>query len=588
MEERINWPGWEVVRLIGKGNFGSVYEIRRYVVGTEEHAALKVISLPQRESEIDDLRADGYDDASITQRYHTCLQNIMREYALMSEMKGNSNIVDCDDVRYSQSKNGFGWDIYIKMELLTALTKTLKPEIPDEEVIRVGIDICKALVLCKSRSIVHRDIKPQNIFVSKYGQYKLGDFGIAKISEETVNGTKAGTFQYMAPEVYNSQPYGTSSDLYSLGLVLYWMLNERRTPFLPMPPTMPTTEMEDEAQKRRFRGEPIPEPAHGSEELKRIVMKACAFDPHERYADAAEMLSDLQAISDDSLAERVPKMIPWGSAGFEEDDAMRTVKVSQDQATVTEVIQKTEAAQTTAAQTAAADTYVVKQGPAVKGRRKKTIAALLCCLALLLCCAAAAGVFFHRSGQRFMSAVYYDEQGRRIAEEIYDSDGHCIREDSYDGDRQTGTQSYLETPEARSLNAGDLWETPGVTSVEYTQLFDAEKATDLFFVIGYDASERMLVTHTYRMNADGTVAFDYVTKYERDRQGRLQRFTQQTAAGEQMLVVTVENTTRFGLLTESSYHFETIGGLVWSEDQYVYQQNAEPVLHTETVVYQYP
>ncbi len=292
----IKWPGWEVTKLIGSGSFGSVYEIKRSVFGKTERAALKVISIPQNKSDIEELYNDGFDDETITARFHSYLEDIANEYSLMLEMKGHTNVVYCDDFQYVQHDDDIGWDIFIKMELLTPLTKSLPKQISEDSVIRVGKDICNALILCKERNIVHRDIKPQNIFVSQDGNYKLGDFGIAKTAEHTTGGTKIGTYKYMAPEVYNNHPYGSAADIYSLGMVMYWMLNERRTPFLPLPPEVPTISMEDKARQRRFMGEAIPEPAHGSEELKRIVLKACAFDPKERYSNAREMLQDLQNI----------------------------------------------------------------------------------------------------------------------------------------------------------------------------------------------------------------------------------------------------------------------------------------------------
>ena len=290
------WPGWETVRLIGRGSFGAVYEIERDVFGHKEKAALKMVSIPQSGSDIDELISDGYDEESITKRFEGFLQDIVREYSLMADMKGCANIVYCDDVKYVQHDDGIGWDIFIKMELLTPLTKALPKTVTDELVITVGKDICSALAYCEMRSVLHRDIKPQNIFVAPDGTYKLGDFGIAKTAEHTTSGTKTGTYKYMAPEVYNNQPYGTKADIYSLGLVLYWLLNERRTPFLPLPPEMPTASDEDRARSRRFAGEKIPAPAHGSEKLKQIVLKACAYDPKDRYRNAEEMLAALESI----------------------------------------------------------------------------------------------------------------------------------------------------------------------------------------------------------------------------------------------------------------------------------------------------
>ena len=297
MSERENmWPGWETVRLIGRGSFGSVYEIERDIFGVKEKAALKVITIPQNSSDIDELYGEGYDDASITSTFKSYLKSIVAEYSLMRKMNGSSNVVNCDDVRYVQHDDGFGWDIFIKMELLTPLTKALGKTVTDEQAVCIGADICKALVLCRKHDIIHRDIKPANIFVSENGDYKLGDFGIAKTVEKTSGGTKIGTYEYMAPEVYHGQPYGSCADIYSLGMVLYWLLNERRTPFLPLPPTLPTSSEKEQARKRRFSGEALPAPAYGSAELQRIVLKACAYDPKDRYQTADEMLRDLNAL----------------------------------------------------------------------------------------------------------------------------------------------------------------------------------------------------------------------------------------------------------------------------------------------------
>ena len=295
-EEKVLWPGWETVRLIGRGSFGAVYEIERDVFGHKEKAALKVITIPQSDSDIEELYDSGYDKASVTATFKSHLESIVNEYSLMREMNGAANVVNCDDFRIVAHDDNIGWDIFIKMELLTPLTKALGKQPSDEQVIQIAKDMCGALILCKKYGIIHRDIKPQNIFVSKNGDYKLGDFGIAKTIEKTSGGTKIGTYKYMAPEVYNNQPYNLTADIYSLGLVLHWMLNERRSPFMPLPPAPAVASQEDEARAKRFNGTPIPAPAHGSEDLKRIVLKACAYDSKDRFQSAEEMLSALQGL----------------------------------------------------------------------------------------------------------------------------------------------------------------------------------------------------------------------------------------------------------------------------------------------------
>ena len=169
--ERVSWPGWETVRFLGRGNYGSVYEIQRDVFGNIERAALKVITIPQNKGDIDELYSEGYDDESISSAFESHLKSIVAEYSLMKKMSGCSNIVNCDDVRYIQHDDGIGWDIYIKMELLTALPKALPSGYDEGMILAVAKDICSALELCKKHEIIHRDIKPQNIFVSPNGDY---------------------------------------------------------------------------------------------------------------------------------------------------------------------------------------------------------------------------------------------------------------------------------------------------------------------------------------------------------------------------------------------------------------------------------
>lgn len=297
-DNKIEWPGWATGERIGKGGFGSVYEIYRDEYGIQEKAALKVISIPQSGDEIDYLRSEGFDDESITTQFNGHVNDIIKEYKMMQGLKNCPNIVHCDDYMVVKYNDGLGWDIFLKMELLTPLMKALNQVSTERQIIKLGQDLCNALITCQKKSILHRDIKPQNIFVDEDGNFKLGDFGIARTAAKTTRATVGiGTYNFMAPEVLNNQPYGPSADIYSLGLVLYWLSNNRRGPFLPLPPENYTPTMDEGARQRRFSGDPLPAPVNGSSELKKIILKACAYDPRKRYANALEMKRDLDAIS---------------------------------------------------------------------------------------------------------------------------------------------------------------------------------------------------------------------------------------------------------------------------------------------------
>jgi serine/threonine-protein kinase len=277
------WPGWQCVRQLGSGAFGKVYEIRREEFGKEYTAALKVIEIPQNEADITSAYGDGMDQQSATEYFRSVVEDITEEFALMSEMKGYTNIVSYEDHMVVERQDRIGWTILIRMELLTPLQAyCVAHPLHEEDVIHLGCDICRALEICQEKNIIHRDIKPENIFVNAHGDFKLGDFGIARTVEKTVsNLSRKGTYAYMAPEIYRGMPYGAAVDIYSLGIVLYRYLNNNRTPFLPLD----TVRYHDreEAMMRRMSGEQIPEPVNGSEALKAAVLKAVAFDPERRY-----------------------------------------------------------------------------------------------------------------------------------------------------------------------------------------------------------------------------------------------------------------------------------------------------------------
>ena len=102
---------------------------------------------------------------------------------------------------------------------------------------------------------------------------------------------------YMAPEVYRGDPYDLTIDIYSLGIVLYRLLNNNRAPFLPDYPQPIKYTDKEEAMQKRVNGDPIPEPKNGTKEMNRIILKACSFESSDRYQTAAEMRRDLEKLS---------------------------------------------------------------------------------------------------------------------------------------------------------------------------------------------------------------------------------------------------------------------------------------------------
>ena len=108
--------------------------------------------------------------------------------------------------------------------------------------------------------------------------------------------SKKGTYNYMAPEVYRGNEYGFGVDIYSLGIVLYRLLNKNRLPFLPPAPDPITYHNRESALVKRMSGEAFPQPFYAEGRLAEIVLKACAFSPKDRYSSPAQMRQELEAI----------------------------------------------------------------------------------------------------------------------------------------------------------------------------------------------------------------------------------------------------------------------------------------------------
>ncbi|MBQ6540051.1 MAG: protein kinase [Oscillospiraceae bacterium] len=299
---------WYINGLIGEGSYGQVYEIERRDFGVYR-SALKIVSIPRSQAEIEAARGEGMDDASLKSYYRSLVDEIVKEFSLMSKLKGTANVVSYEDHLVIPHDDGIGWDVLIRMELLTSLKDHLKDNLmTEQDIIRMGVHICRALELCGKHNIIHRDIKPENIFISPNGDYKLGDFGIARTVEATMEGlSKKGTFFYMAPEVYRGYAYGPAVDIYSLGMVMYFFLNNKRHPFMPPSPRPITFSDRENALRELMKGAPLPRTVHGSDQLWEIVRKACEYNSANRYSSPTEMREALEALlkKDASAAGRI-------------------------------------------------------------------------------------------------------------------------------------------------------------------------------------------------------------------------------------------------------------------------------------------
>lgn len=185
---------------------------------------------------------------------------------------------------------------YIVFELIRGQTLGEKLKLGSKitylEACSIMAQMCDVLSYIHLRSIVHRDIKPDNIYISFTGEVKLSDFGIAlDLTNKTPEDTKlVGSVHYLAPEICQGEAVTKSCDIYSLGITFFELVT-RRVPFYNEDPLeVAVSQVKD----------PLPRPSSWANNLpkaiERVIVKATMKNPFDRYQNAKEMKDDLQNI----------------------------------------------------------------------------------------------------------------------------------------------------------------------------------------------------------------------------------------------------------------------------------------------------
>ncbi len=270
----ILWNGWTYNgRLYGSGGSGCVLGLSR----GDESSVVKIIYIEDNQL-----------------KYNAVKDEIETMATLRSEY-----LVECLDYQieevFNRKGEKIGYDFLIHMNEYEPFSEFLREEEYDPNTICVQLakEIGGALCVLHSNGILHRDIKPENIFIDNSNgerHFRLGDFGVSKRIGDMSGLTTTGTLNFMAPESFKYYEYSYRSDIYNLGITLYYILNDLRFPVFSEEESQSDFDYNSDC---RLHGEKLPMPLYGSDELKKAVIKSCEANPKDRYKDISEMLNDL-------------------------------------------------------------------------------------------------------------------------------------------------------------------------------------------------------------------------------------------------------------------------------------------------------
>jgi serine/threonine-protein kinase len=267
MEGRVLGNRYELIEKIGGGGMALVYKAKCRLL--DRVVAVKI------------LRPEFTNDEEFVKRF--------RIEAQAAASLSHPNIVSIHDVGHEDDVH------YIVMEYVDGITLKeyilKKGLLSWKEAVSIASQICSAIEQAHRNSIVHRDIKPHNILITRDGIAKVADFGIARaVSSSTITmvGSTIGSVHYFSPEQARGGYTDEKSDLYSLGIALYEMVTGR----VPFDGETPVA-----VALKHIQDQPVPPLDYESslpKGVNDIIMKAIKKDQSKRYQSASEMLSDLK------------------------------------------------------------------------------------------------------------------------------------------------------------------------------------------------------------------------------------------------------------------------------------------------------
>lgn len=239
------WGHWVPEKRIYRSGSCSVYTLSGRQSEQSFCCVVKVVTILGQSEQAERLLADAQQEIAALERLRGCTQVVTLYDHAIHPIEEEGEVV--------------GWDVLLRMEQLDCVAEMLREgeSLSTAEVETLACDIAAALSAAHRAGLIHRDIKPANLYRTADGHFQLGDFGVARRCRTGMLQTMTGTAAYMAPEVARGDVYDGRADLYSLGIVLYQLLNGGQ---LPLTDEETPYDAREDAVRRRWQGTKLPPP----------------------------------------------------------------------------------------------------------------------------------------------------------------------------------------------------------------------------------------------------------------------------------------------------------------------------------------
>ena len=262
---------------------------------TGDKYIVKVISLPPSQTQVDALKLAGVvsDDDSIRHYFQERSLETITEIETLQALSRHEGFMPCEGYQLEPSEDGLGFDIYMLSPYRRSLERQFtKRPFTQLDAINLGMDICSALMACRRNGYLFVNLKPNNIYLTPNGEFKISDLGflnMGNLKYATIPSQYIS--DYTAPEMKDAfATPNTSIDIYALGAILYSVYNGGVLPSVD--------------------ADVPPAPQYADEELAAIIVKACSKNPEDRWEDPAQMGQALVNYMQKNGAEDLPIVPP--------------------------------------------------------------------------------------------------------------------------------------------------------------------------------------------------------------------------------------------------------------------------------------